>query len=102
MAKVRLTQQQIKDIKDSVNMVIPDAKVLIFGSRTDLTKKGGDIDIAIFTQNELTNPEKFKIKMEILKNLYKKLGERKIDLIVISKNPKKEIEKIALQTGIEI
>lgn len=49
MAKVRLTQQQIKDIKDSVNMVIPDAKVLIFGSRTDL--------------------------------------------IVISKNPKKEIEK---------
>jgi len=66
-----------------------------------LSKKGGDIDILVISENIRSEKEKFQAKMEILRNIYKKLGERKIDLIVTNK-PEKEIEKIAVEKGVRI
>ncbi len=46
--KVRLTEKQIKDIKEAVKKVLGGrAKIFIFGSRADLSKKGVDIDILV-------------------------------------------------------
>ncbi len=66
-----------------------------------MSKKGGDIDILVISENIRSEKEKFQAKMEILRNIYKKLGERKIDLIVTNK-PEKEIEKIAVEKGVRI
>ena len=100
--KVRLSNQQLEAIKESVKSVLGEnAQIYIFGSRADLNKKGGDIDILVISENISSEKEKFQIKMEILKNLYKKLGERKIDLIITNK-PEKEIEKIAVEKGVRI
>ena len=99
---IRLKSYYIKAIKETAKSVCDkNVKVYIFGSRTDLNKKGGDIDILIKTDKEYSPFDKYKIKLNILKQLYKKIGEQKIDVIITS-NPKKEIEKIAIENGVEI
>ncbi|MDQ7038430.1 MAG: nucleotidyltransferase domain-containing protein [Aquificota bacterium] len=76
--KVRLTPQQVKDIKEAVRKVLgKNAKVYLFGSRTDLRKRGGDIDLLVLTDREMTEEQKFRAKMDISVELLKRLGERK-------------------------
>lgn len=75
-----------------------DTKIYLFGSRTDDTKRGGDIDLYIETadKNHL-----FDKKLQFLVTLNKILGEQKID-VVVSKDKNRLIERIALKTGIEL
>ncbi len=47
--KVRLTEEEIKMIRKIIKKYDPDAKIILFGSRTDLTKKGGDIDLLVIS-----------------------------------------------------
>ncbi len=77
-------------MKEAVQSVLgKDSEVYIFGSRTNLTKKGGDIDILVISKSLTSEKEKFEAKIKILKNLYKRLGERKIDLIITNKPEKR-------------
>ena len=99
MRKVRLSEKQISTIKETAKSVFgEDCKVYIFGSRADLSRRGGDIDILILTKN---TKNKFKKKIKFIANLYKRLGEQKFD-VIITDNPKTDIEKIAFKTGVEI
>ena len=98
--KVRLSNFEIKTIKETAMEVFGEgAKVYIFGSRTDTKRKGGDIDILIKTEREVTLDQ----KLTFLARLELKGIERKVDLIVLSPNMEiKGIHKEALKTGIEI
>jgi len=63
-----------------------------------LKEKGGDIDLYIkpvFKDNLLER------KLKFLTKLWEKLGEQKID-IILEKDLKRDIEKIALQEGVEL
>ncbi|MFA5880328.1 MAG: nucleotidyltransferase domain-containing protein [Candidatus Margulisiibacteriota bacterium] len=91
---MRLTEYEILNIKEIVNNFDCKAKIYLFGSRIDDTKKGGDIDLLVISDN-LTFKEKRLIKLQ----LYNKLGEQKIDLI-ITKEPENYFQKIALAEGI--
>ena len=72
---VRLKPDYIKAIKETVKSVCNvNVKVYIFGSRTDLNKKGGDIDILVKIDKKLSPLEKYNVKLNILKQLYKKIG----------------------------
>ena len=75
-----------------------DTKIYLFGSRTDDSKRGGDIDLYIepADKNHL-----FDKKLQFLVTLTKILGEQKID-VVVSKDKNRLIEQIALTTGIEL
>jgi len=44
---VRLKPDEIKKIKDAVYEYDKDAGIYTFGSRADLNKKGGDLDILV-------------------------------------------------------
>jgi len=44
------TEQQI--IKDAVLSIDPQARIYLFGSRADDTKRGGDIDLLIATDTQ--------------------------------------------------
>ena len=80
--KVRLKEEEINVIKTTIKQFDPEAKIFIYGSRADLSKKGGDIDILIIS-DKISLQEQLKIKARLIT----KLGDRKIDL-VIAKNPK--------------
>ena len=98
MQRVRLSKEEIKAIKETAEEIFgKGTKVYLFGSRVYL-KKGGDIDLYIkpmFKNNLLERKIKFLIK------LWEKLGEQKID-IILERDPKRDIEKIALQEGVEL
>ena len=75
-----------------------DTKIYLFGSRTDDTKRGGDIDLYIEPADK---HHLFDKKLQFLVTLNKILGEQKID-VVVSKDKNRLIEQIALTTGIEL
>jgi predicted nucleotidyltransferase len=61
-----------------------EGQVWLFGSRVDMTAKGGDIDLYI----ELKVPieDKFAFTRQLSIAIEKKLGERKIDIVVKAPN----------------
>jgi len=48
--KVRLKEGEIKTIKEVIAKFDPQAEIILFGSRADPTKRGGDIDLVISTK----------------------------------------------------
>ncbi|WP_457640383.1 nucleotidyltransferase domain-containing protein [Persephonella sp.] len=95
---IRLSTKEIRIIKDTAEEIFgKDVKVYIFGSRADLTKKGGDIDVFIETDKTTT----IKDEIKFLAILERKGIERKVDLVVKSKNKKnKPIFEEAKKTGV--
>ncbi len=94
--KVRLSENEIKTIKDLATKIFGSCEVYIFGSRTNLTKKGGDIDIFIIPQNK---EDLFKKKVKLSAKLESVLG-KPVD-VVVSRNKNRLIEKEALK-GVKI
>ncbi|ACO04909.1 MULTISPECIES: nucleotidyltransferase domain-containing protein [Persephonella] len=97
ITKVRLTEEEIKAIKETAQDIFgKKTEVYLFGSRTDIDKKGGDIDLYII-------PEKrdnlFDRKLKFLVKLKSRIGEQKID-VIIAGSCDKDIEKVARETGV--
>lgn len=74
---MRLKETEVKAIVDGVKDMDKDAHVYLFGSRTDDSKKGGDIDLLVISQ-KLDYEDTIKIRQR----LYEKLGEQKIHIII--------------------
>jgi predicted nucleotidyltransferase len=74
---MRLDEKTRMAIKNAVLSLDSNAKVFLFGSRTDDSKKGGDIDILV-----LSDKLKFSDKIQILTNIFKQIEEQKIDIII--------------------
>ena len=91
---MRLTAIEKAAIIEAITSVDPDAQIYLFGSRTDDTQKGGDIDLLIFSQ-KITFGEKLKIKAAI----FEKIDEQKIDL-VITDNENDPFVKMVLEKGV--
>ncbi|WP_028949822.1 nucleotidyltransferase domain-containing protein [Sulfurihydrogenibium subterraneum] len=95
--KLRLSNEEIQVIKTIIKKYDPNAKIFIFGSRTDLNKKGGDIDILVIS-NSIDYKQRRKIKVDLLLTL----GDRKVDLIITENPEKTEFTKLAYKYGVEI
>ncbi|WP_457622337.1 nucleotidyltransferase domain-containing protein [Persephonella sp.] len=95
--RVRLSEEEIKAIKETAKEIFGGkTKVYLFGSRTDIHKKGGDIDLYIIPEkrNDL-----FDRKLKFLAKLKSKIGEQKIDL-VLENYSDKQITEVAKETGV--
>ena len=91
---MRLSETEIKTINEIIHKIDNDAKVYLFGSRTNDKLKGGDIDLLIIS-SKITFKDKLKIKYK----LFEKLGEQKIDVIVTD-NLKEPFFKMIRSNGI--
>jgi len=99
---MRLTERQQKMIRETTLKVFGDtAKVWLFGSRVDDTKKGGDIDLLIeITLTDISTIVRAEIVF--LSQLEAKLGEQKIDVLIDypTRTSYPPIFSVAQQTGI--
>jgi len=95
--KVRLSEEEIEIIKNAIRKYDPDAEIIIFGSRADLSKKGGDIDILVVSKKI-----DYRIRRKIRVDLLLRLGDRKIDLIITDDPEKTEFTKVAYKYGVRI
>ncbi len=93
---MRLSKFEIDAIKQSVHGLDPNAKIFLFGSRADDTKKGGDIDLLVLS-SRLLPADKIKIKV----SLFKRLEEQKID-ITIAADTQKPFVRLALKNGVPL
>lgn len=81
---MRISSFQRKVILESVAAELGgDARVFLFGSRTNDAKRGGDIDLLVEVPTR--TDETVRKKLRILSSIQRKIGEQKIDLII--RNP---------------
>ena len=98
---MRLTPAEINIIQAAFQQTFSTGKIYLFGSRTDDTKKGGDIDLYIQAHN-LSDPlQRLRQKLQFLTCVKTRLGDQKIDVLLES-NPKSPIERVAIEQGIPL
>ena len=94
---MRLSKEQIDGIKKAFFEVFKEGEIYLFGSRTDDTKKGGDIDLYLCPHE---NREKtIEKKIDFLVKLDSYIGEQKVD-VIIAKDSASLIEREALKHGV--
>ena len=76
---MRLSEKEQHTIKSCLANIDPEASVYLFGSRTDDTAKGGDIDLLIYSEDF-----GFERVASYRWTLMEQLGEQKFDLVVAS------------------
>lgn len=78
---MRLTEDEINNIKNSILSLDTNADVYLFGSRIDDSKRGGDIDLLI--TSTLLNKQDLRV---IRRQFFACFGEQKMDLVLDTGN----------------
>jgi len=87
---MRLRKKEQNIIKDTIYSIFGEVTIYLFGSRLDESKKGGDIDLFVISDNAT-----FSNKIKALSKL-KMLLHKPVD-IVLHKDFTRDIEKEALK-----
>ena len=96
---MRLSEFQIKSIKETAKEIFGDVRIILFGSRVDDNLKGGDIDLYLI----LNQKPHFLNKPKFLAKVKRKIGNQKIDVVIdYPERQKVLIDKEALSKGIEL
>ena len=99
---MRLTPAQITAIRNTTAEVFGEqANVWLFGSRVDDSKRGGDIDLLICSNEAFASPALTR-KIAFLGKLERLLGERKIDVIIEEPDDPRSIVRVAHETGVRL
>ena len=93
---MRLSEKDIKIIKENTKKIFGDSKIILFGSRVDDEVKGGDIDLYIIPENK----ENLFVKKLKLKAILEDMLFKPVD-IVVARGESRLIEKEAMK-GIEL
>ncbi len=91
---MRLKNDEIVAIKNCINSLDENARVYLFGSRTEDVAKGGDIDLLIMSKVLGYNDT-----IRIRKTLYEMLEEQKIH-IIIAQDTTDPFVKMAYREGV--
>ncbi len=94
---MRLSNETVLILKETISKYINNPKIILFGSRTDDARKGGDIDILVQADENVD----LKKQMKILAECEMKGINRKIDILFQTPFTKEQsIFKTALNEGI--
>lgn len=102
MKSVRLSDSQVNIIRSTFKeCFLPEDCLWLFGSRANLAKRGGDIDLYVETnlqplKNALDAKNKFFIQ------LIHQLGDQKIDIVINNNSGNKLIYDIAKTEGVQL
>lgn len=78
---MRLSERERQAIVEAIRRHFgPEARPILFGSRVDDTRRGGDIDLYVDTP--LPSAEANLAKLSAIADIQVAIGERKIDLVI--------------------
>jgi uncharacterized protein len=92
---MRLSQEEIDVLKTKLYSLSSEAKLYLFGSRTDDDKRGGDIDLLVVSQ-KLTKKDVRLLRIDF----FKAFGEQKLDIILDKGDFKNPFNKLISQKAI--
>jgi len=99
---MRLSSRTRRIIREAaIEIFGPHARILVFGSRTDDTAKGGDIDLLVQTVDPVEQRE--RKALQLIARLQLRLGDQPIDVLVL--DPQTEclpVHAHAIRTGISL
>lgn len=99
---MRLSQEQAAAIRQTATEVFgDDVGVWLFGSRVDDSKRGGDVDL-LLSPVALDARQQLLHKIRFLSRLERRLGERKVDVVIEAPGDTRPIVRIAHQTGVRL
>jgi predicted nucleotidyltransferase len=93
---MRLATEEQNAIRSASAQADADAQVYLFGSRVDDAAKGGDIDLLV-----LSKKINLMAKLDILVQLHRKLGDRKIDIAVYP-DTTRPFPRMVMQEGVRL
>jgi predicted nucleotidyltransferase len=94
---VRLSNEEIATLKQTLNSLSSDALLYLFGSRVDDSKKGGDIDLLV------VSPSLSQQDMRILRvEFQKRFGEQKMDILLDDGRFDNVFHKIILEKAVPL
>ena len=101
-AAVRLPPRHVDSIRAAVADIFgADARVWLFGSRTDPDQRGGDIDLYVETPCDATTA--LQHAGRLYARLLRELGEQRIDIVTRSPGePEQAIHRVARETGVRL
>lgn len=100
---MRITVIEKKAISSSAKQIFgSDTKVVLFGSRVNDAKRGGDIDLLIIPPLDSVRSEFFKKKFQFIVKVLDRIGDQKIDVIIKYPDDTRGIIQTALNEGIRI
>ena len=94
---MRLTATTQNTIRDTILKLDSKATVILFGSRTSDSTKGGDIDLLVISET-LTGRDLRKIKI----HLQDQLGMQRFDMLLTSPDLSDPFAKMAFDQGISL
>lgn len=95
---MRLTPSEHTTITSILRSVDPQGDVLLFGSRVDDRRKGGDIDLLWFTSRPLDLRTQLSAQWQL-----EVACDTHVDLLVKSPDePEQPIHRIALERGVRL
>ena len=82
--RMRLTPSEIAAIEQAARETFaPRSTILLFGSRLDDARRGGDIDLLVEPPLPLAPHELVERRNRFIARLYRLLGERHIDVLIV-------------------
>lgn len=93
---MRLTAEQIRIIREPIVDLDPRAEVLLFGSRTDDSARGGDIDVLCLS-DKIDRHQRRRIR----RHISDRLDGQRIDLLVAA-NKSKPFVRMVLQEAVPL
>lgn len=96
---MRLTEREIREIREAAREFF-GAPVRLFGSRLDDAARGGDIDL--YVETDLLPDEAERCRIAMLGRLYRRIGERRIDLLVNTGGSLSPVQEAARRTGVTL
>jgi hypothetical protein len=82
---MRLSRKEVLAITSAFTKLFPESEfeLYLFGSRTDDTKKGGDIDLLVVV-SDLEKSQFADAKSQLKNEMFKSMDEQRIDITVAS------------------
>ncbi len=94
---MRLSKDEITLLKNKLTTLSSDARLFLFGSRVDDSKRGGDIDLLVVS-DKLNAEDIRQLRIAFLE----KFGEQKIDIILDDGTMQKPFHQIAYSKAVEL